>query len=55
MTISAHGGRWDDSNLTGVTLRNIRDTSVDPIVASSDMQKYRFIRIIMMSTKMLGP
>ena len=34
VSISMHGGRWTDGIQTGIALRNIRDTSVDPNVAS---------------------
>ena len=53
-TISSYGGLWMyDGDRAGITARNLYSSSLilDSTVASSNIQKYRVIRILMMSTK----
>ena len=56
VTISVHGGDWEDRVWTGVTCRNMPgDGSVThDNIASSNMKNSAFIRIITMSTKIRG-
>ena len=54
MTIVRSGGKWDDgSSAGGITIRFMYDTPSLPSshVASSNMKKYRIVRIFIMSTK----
>ena len=56
VTIVLHGAGWYDSTSAGVTLRCLfRPYShISVNVASSNMQKYRIIRISTMSTRTTG-
>ena len=52
-TISIQGGEWPAGNTAGIMVRFVIDSpsSAWDTVASSYIQKYEIIRILMMSTK----
>ena len=60
-TMTNYGGFWSRDNDVGVMIRDLYQSpdydpgTVDTHVASSDTQKYRIIRILMMSTKTRRP
>lgn len=53
ITVSYHGGRWQNGRPVGIALRELLDnpTLISDVVASSNIAKILDMRIIMMSTK----
>jgi hypothetical protein len=57
MTIMNQSGMWLNGSMVGIVIRTMNDipTSSPDYVASSNMQKYKIIRVRTMSTKTCGP